>query len=194
MEQIIIGKLFTAFTEIVLELIKMSDMEPSTKMKINDSIVSICGTLTSLNLGNLPKTMKQPVTPDPIASRTRDNKGQFQRKEEPEINRKGKQTKSSKNLNTEPVTPTVSLLNEENNNSSQIILDGNQNPSTSGTALESELVANVPEKKLFLSNFPSNATDTAIKNHLVRKIPNFSVDVDISKIKFGKERNYTHPS
>uniref|UniRef100_T1GF82 Uncharacterized protein n=1 Tax=Megaselia scalaris TaxID=36166 RepID=T1GF82_MEGSC len=42
MDRVIIGKLFTAFSEIVIEVIKFTDLEESTKNILSDNIASIC--------------------------------------------------------------------------------------------------------------------------------------------------------
>lgn len=101
-----------------------------------------------------------------------------------------KKSKVSKNMNKEAVASIIPIVEEEIINGPFI------NPSCSTTStsndLEAELVAIAPEKKVFLSNLPSKATVKAIENHLLRKIPMFTIScIEVEKLVIKNDRNYS---
>lgn len=65
-------------------------------------------------------------------------------------------------------------------------------PESISNNLELELIAIVPVKKIFLSNFPSETTDKAIQNHIRRKIPAEHLEnVVVDKMDLNGDRKYS---
>lgn len=172
LQLLILEKLFTAFSGIVVELVKSSNIEENTKRIISDNIASISSIFLTIN--NQTTTNEPIQNPPPEERPLRFGRTRITGNEIETGN-----TKARKNQPA-PREPTNV---------------GNANPGTSSSSdltaniPEFELCAIAPEKKVFLSNFPTSTTVAEIQAHIKKKIPEINLsDVEVKKTETKSER------
>lgn len=181
---LIMQKLFVAFSDIVLEIIKSSDLEDSTKNILHNNISTISNILNIGNESNGKKSNEQQSEPMKTPPRTRPVRKCTKRLHSAES-----QAGNAKLPKTnDAITPTVQQTTTSILTPKPIHFS-NKSP-IKNTPVELRAIA--PVKKVFLSNFPPETSTSAIYQHLKKSIPDLTMDFEkIEKIAFKTERSYS---
>lgn len=178
----IFQKLFTAFSEIVVELLNHCDLDPNTRTVLSSNISSISKVLLDTDCASPKPSPKRKIAKP---STRRADLG---------VAGPSRETRSKSKNNNKPqdvIVPEPALKKAPNASKPKPTQDIEQNSELEALVgveptaeqLENELVALGRPKSLFLSGLPPATTDKAIKNHILKKLPGFQIDsITISKM------------
>lgn len=176
MKLFVLEKLFVAFSEIVLEVVKLADFEDGTKAVLTSSIESISAVLTSINSANNKGNTPSDITSDSHQAR------RASKRPNPEQNSTGRaKIGRSESSSTVAVQPNLLALAPRH-----------IAPPSATVSADFELRAIAPAKKVFLTNFPAVISTNEIHAHLKKKVPEIDINLQqIEKLVFKSERAYS---
>ncbi|KAL5285707.1 hypothetical protein ACFFRR_007414 [Megaselia abdita] len=180
----ILEKLFSAFSGIVAELVKSYDLGDDTKSILNSSMDSISSIITSINnLGDV-NTARVNDRRQIKGSRKRNYTDEIEEISQPKVLRTGKQVPSL-GVSSRAVKEQSNVVPKPLQATAPVVATADVPVTNAGFKLR----AIAPEKKIFLSNFPSDTTTVEIQNHIKEKIPEISSSlINITKIETKSER------
>lgn len=198
-QNVILGRLCSALSDIVIDILKYCNLDVTSQDMISTNISNIRCVLQNSSVAATEKehsdvSVNSPSNPRTtrLANRqTNKRKATDTSKVESTQSKKGK-TDSTSTIFVETNVSNVSATIDQLNIASNSLDAARDIQTTIENDLEVELLAIIPEKKVFLSNLPSHATVKALQNHIQRKIQNFDLtSVEINKMDIGKERKHS---
>lgn len=178
LQLLIVEKLFKAFSEITVELMKSSNIDENTKSILCNNIASISSILFTNNKSSIENVEARVNTPPSRRTRTKRRNNDLEAGSNPKV------------LKTDSNFPSLAAAS-----SHQVIRQAVLPPPVASVDLTTsnpsfELCAIAPEKKVFVSNFPTNTTVAEIQGHLKKSITeNGIASINIEKIEPKVERS-----